>query len=94
MTYFDAAERIRPELLTRLAREAKARGETVNGLLERILSDAEAASLLTSESAAIEMAPPERARAWREWIASHSVSVPHRVDVSRESLYTREDEAF
>jgi hypothetical protein len=93
-THYDLNEEIRPELLNRLLRQAQAQGETVNGLLERILVDAEAVSAGAGEAAPAEMTPQERAKAWREWTANHSVSVPHPVDVSRESIYTREDEAL
>jgi hypothetical protein len=92
--HYDLNEQIKPELLSRFVRQAKARGETVNGLLERILVDAEAASAQGAEVAAADMTPQERAQSWREWTANHSVSVPHPVHVSRESIYTREDEAL
>jgi hypothetical protein len=92
-THYDLNEQIKPELLSRLARQAKAQGETVNELLERILIDAEAASTQRGEVALAEMTPQERAKTWREWTANHSVSVPRPLDVSRETIYTREDEA-
>jgi hypothetical protein len=93
-THYDLNEQIKPELLSRLARQAKAQGETVNGLLGKILGDAEATSAQDDEVAPAEMSPQDRAKAWREWTANHSVLAPHPVDVSRESIYTREDEAL
>jgi len=55
--HYDLNEQIKPELLSRLARQAKAQGETVNGLLERILVDAEASSAQWGEVAPAEMTP-------------------------------------
>jgi len=82
---------IQPELLDRLAKQARENGDTVNGLLQRMLDESEVASGKPQLS---EMSPQERARAWREWITEHAVSVDHPVDVSRDSIYTREDEAL
>ena len=40
------------------------------------------------------MSPQERARRWDEWTTRHAVRTPTPVDDSRESIYTREDEAL
>lgn len=42
----------------------------------------------------VSLSPQEKARLWREWAASHSHDTPLLSDeaISRESIYTREDE--
>jgi hypothetical protein len=40
------------------------------------------------------MSPQERARRWDDWTTNHAVRTPTPVDDSRESIYTREDEAL
>lgn len=36
----------------------------------------------------------QKAQAWLEWTTKHAVSLPQPADDSRESIYTREDEAL
>ncbi len=59
--------------------------EFVNRELERLVANTQPSSKLT---------PEERVRLWKEFLASHSVGGPPLSDyaVSRESIYTREDE--
>jgi len=40
------------------------------------------------------MTPDERAKRWDEWTTRHAVRTQTPVDDSRESIYTREDEAL
>jgi hypothetical protein len=81
---------LRPDLEEELAARAQAKGlsteEFVNRELERLVS--------TSAHPMSELTPEERVRRWDEFVASHSVGGPPLSDyaVSRESIYTREDE--
>ena len=80
---------LRPDLEEELAARAQAKGlsteEFVNRELERLVASAQPNSKLT---------PAERVRLWREFLATHTVGGPPLSDyaVSRESIYTREDE--
>jgi hypothetical protein len=80
---------LRPDLEEELAARAQAEGlsteEFVNRELERVIANTPPSLKLT---------PEERVRWWKEFIASHSVGGPPLSDyaVSRESIYTREDE--
>lgn len=80
---------LKPDLEEELAGRARAEGlsieEFVNRELERLVASTPPASKLT---------PEERVRRWNEFLASHSVGGPPLSDyaVSRESIYTREDE--
>lgn len=80
---------LRPDLEEELAARAQADGlsteDFVNRELERMVANTPASSKLTRE---------ERVRLWKELIAKHSVEGPPLSDhaVSRESIYTREDE--
>jgi len=80
---------LRPDLEEELAARAQANGlsteEFVNRELERLVANTQPSSKLT---------PEERVRLWEEFLASHSVGGPPLSDcaVSRESIYTREDE--
>jgi hypothetical protein len=80
---------LKPDLEEELAVRAQAAGlsieEFVNRELERLVASAPLVSKLT---------PEERVRLWHEFLASHSVEGPPLSDyaVSRESIYTREDE--
>ena len=40
------------------------------------------------------MSPHERSRRWDEWTTHHAVRTSTLVDDTRESIYTREDEAL
>lgn len=80
---------LRPDLEEELAARARAEGlsteEFVNRELERLVVSAHSMS---------ELKPEERVRRWQEFVMQHSVGGPPLSDyaVSRESIYTREDE--
>ena len=80
---------LKPDLEEELKARAKAEGlsteEFVNRELEKLVASAPSSSTL---------APEERARLWREFIESHTVGGQPLSDyaVSRESIYSREDE--
>jgi hypothetical protein len=80
---------LKPDLEEKLSARARAEGlsieEFVNRELERLVASTPPSSKLT---------PEERVRLWNEFLASHSVEGPPLSDyaVSRESIYTREDE--
>ncbi len=80
---------LKPDLEEELAARAQVEGvsieDFVNRELERLVARPQPQSNLT---------PEERARRWREFIEHHSVGGPPLSDyaVSRESIYTREDE--
>jgi hypothetical protein len=81
--------KLKPEIEEELVARARAAGlsteEFVNRELERLVASTPPTSKLT---------PEERVRLWNEFLASHSVGGPPLSDyaVSRESIYTREDE--
>jgi hypothetical protein len=83
-------EQIHPEVLARIAEQARRAGSSVNNFLSRLLDEAEA----EASEAGVEMTPEERARAFEEWANSRRSAAPPLSDeaVSRESIYTREDE--
>ncbi len=80
---------LKPEIGEELVARARAAGlsteEYVNRELERLVASTPPSSKFT---------PEERVRLWNEFLASHSVGGPPLSDyaVSRESIYTREDE--
>jgi hypothetical protein len=80
---------LKPDLEEELTVRAQAEGlpteEFVNRELEKLVASAPSSSKL---------APEERARLWREFIEKHAVGGPPLSDyaVSRESIYSREDE--
>ena len=80
---------LKPDLEEELKARADAEGlsteEFVNRELEKLVASAPPASKL---------APEERARLWEEFLEEFSVDGPPLSDyaVSRESIYTREDE--
>jgi hypothetical protein len=80
---------LKPGLEEELAVRAQAEGlsieEFVNCQLERLLASTPSNSKLS---------PEERVRRWQEFLATHSVGGPPLSEyaVSRESIYTREDE--
>lgn len=81
---------LKPDLEEQLTTRARAEGlsteEFVNRELEKLVANSPQNSKLT---------PEERARQWREWIASHSVGGPPLSDyaVSRESIYGEREDA-
>ena len=76
---------IEEQLVARARAEGLSTEEFVNRELERLVASAPPRSKLT---------PEERVRLWNDFLASHSVGGPPLSDyaVSRESIYTREDE--
>ena len=82
---------LRPELQEELAARARAEGlsteEFINRELERLV--------IASAHPMAGLTPEERVRRWDEWVKSHDyIKAPPLSDyaVSRESIYTREDE--
>jgi TRAP-type C4-dicarboxylate transport system substrate-binding protein len=82
-------EQIHPEVLARIAEQARRAGSSVNNFLSRLLDEAEA----EAAEAGVEMTPEERARAFEEWANNRRSAAPPLSDdaISRESIYTRED---
>jgi hypothetical protein len=80
-------EDIKPETAAKIAAQAKTRGLSVDEYLRSLLPDE---LDLADEKT---FSPEEKARLWRELIANHSVKGVI-ADDSRESIYTREDEAL
>lgn len=80
---------LKPDLEEEMKARADAEGlsteEFVNRELEKLVASAPAGSKLT---------PEERSRLWEEFLEQFSVDGPPLSDyaVSRESIYTREDE--
>ena len=93
-----------PELTSELAKEilaaAAARGISVEEFLESVASNPQSASPSSPQEATDDehfqrtATPEEWSRALREWAESHVSDAPPLSDyaVSRESIYTREDE--
>ncbi len=80
---------LKPDLEEELTARARAEGlsteEFVNRELEKLVARTQPVSQLT---------PEERVRRWNEFLAQNTVGGPPLSDyaVSRESIYTREDE--
>lgn len=81
-----ALEQIKPETVELLATAVQASGLSVDEYMRSLLGE----PVEPKE----EVSPQEKARRWEEFVEKHSVSVNHFVDDSRESVYTREDEAL
>jgi len=81
---------LRADIEEVLAVRARAEGlsteEFVNRELERLVAG--------SPQSSSKLSPEERLRTWHEFLAKHSVGGPPLSDyaVSRESIYTREDD--
>ncbi|MDX6528083.1 MAG: hypothetical protein QOH41_373 [Blastocatellia bacterium] len=80
---------LKPDLEVELAVRAEAEGLSTEEFVNRELG-----KLVASAPTSSDLAPEERARLWREFIESHAVGGPPLSDyaVSRESIYSREDE--
>ncbi|MGE0887201.1 MAG: hypothetical protein AB7P14_27070 [Blastocatellales bacterium] len=85
-------EQIKPETAEILAAEAEANNLSVDDYLRSLLPHSNGATKTEEEKD--ELTPQEKARRWAEFVEKHSVRVSHFVDDSRESIYTREDEAL
>jgi hypothetical protein len=81
-------EQIKPETAELLAAEAEANNLSVDEYLRNLLPHSNGVTEATEE-----LTPEEKVRRWREFVKKYSV---RRViaDDSRESIYTREDEAL
>jgi hypothetical protein len=82
---------LEPELESRLIAQAAAQGKSAEELLKTIVEQL----LLTALSTPISLSPQERAERFLRWSKSHaSLQAPLLSDevISRESIYTREDE--
>ena len=80
-------EEIKPETAAKIAAKAKTLGLSIDEYLRSLLPDE------FGQEPAAELAPAEKARRWREWTRNHSVK-DVVADDSRDSIYTREDEAL
>lgn len=80
---------LRPDLEEELTAQAQAQGLSTEEFVNRELE-----KLVASMPSSSKLAPEERARLWREFIEKHAVGGPPLSDyaVSRESIYSREDE--
>jgi hypothetical protein len=80
---------LKPDLEEELTARAQAEGLSTEEFVNRELK-----KLVASQPPTPKLTPQERARRWREFIEKHAVGGPPLSDyaVSRESIYTREDE--
>ncbi|HMV46619.1 MAG TPA: hypothetical protein PLD20_12230 [Blastocatellia bacterium] len=82
-------EQIKPETAELLAAGAAANELSIDDYLRRLLPQVNG---VTAEKKQ-ELSPEEKIRRWREFVQQHSVKGVI-ADDSRESIYTREDEAL
>lgn len=80
---------LKPEVEEQLEAQARASGLSVKDYLEKRVEE-----MIRAPEPRATKTPQERVRLWEEFIANHSVGGPPLSDyaVSRESIYTREDE--
>jgi hypothetical protein len=80
---------LKPDLEEELTARAQAEGLSTEEFVNRVLE-----KLVAAQPQPSKLSPQERARLWREFIEKHAVGGPPLSDyaVSRESIYTREDE--
>jgi hypothetical protein len=80
---------LKPDLEEELKARAQAEGLSTEDFVNRELQ-----KLIASAPSNSQLPAGERARLWREFIQKHSVGGPPLSDyaVSRESIYSREDE--
>ncbi len=83
-----ALEQIKPETAELLAAEAKAHHLSVDEYLRSLLPHTNGTAEATEE-----LTPEERVKQWRDFVKEYSVRGVV-ADDSRESIYTREDEAL
>lgn len=81
-------EQIKPETAELLAAEAEANNLSVDEYLRNLLPHSNGVTEATEE-----LTPEEKVRRWREFVKKYSVRGVI-ADDSRESIYTREDEAL
>lgn len=80
-------EDIAPETVEKIAAQAKMRGLSVDEYLRSLLPDE------SDEPGETSLSPAAKSKLWRDWVANHSVK-ELVADDSRDTLYTREDEAL
>ncbi|MBW4602267.1 MAG: hypothetical protein KME29_22520 [Calothrix sp. FI2-JRJ7] len=83
---------LEPEIESRLMAQAAAMGISVEALLKTVVESLLATS---SQPTPLTLSPTERAERFVNWARSHSeIKAPPLSDeaISRESIYTREDE--
>ena len=84
---------IRPETIERLALLAELKGfPSIDEFVAAISTNGGDSG--QAKISFINLSPEEKARQWESWIGSHSINAPRLIDVDRDSLYTREDEAL
>ncbi|NMG19732.1 hypothetical protein [Brasilonema bromeliae] len=82
---------LEPEIESRLMAQAAAQGTSVEVLLKTLVESL----LASSQPTPLTLSPQERAERFVNWARSHSsIKAPPLCDdaISRESIYTREDE--
>ncbi|MFL6213030.1 MAG: hypothetical protein ACJ74J_03955 [Blastocatellia bacterium] len=88
-----SASELTPALAKEILEAAATRGISVETFLQDVISS----QVGDVEPEALPLSPQERMKLWQEWVDSHSfIKAPPLSDyaVSRESIYTREDEAL
>ncbi|KYC35570.1 hypothetical protein WA1_07030 [Scytonema hofmannii PCC 7110] len=82
---------LKPEIEAQLIAQAAVQGISVEEFLQMAI---EGLLIPSQPSVAIARSPQERALAFVNWAKSHSIQAPPLSDeaISRESIYTREDE--
>jgi hypothetical protein len=80
---------VTPETAELLGAKATARNLSLDQYLHALASSED-----SSSEAKPGLTPQERARRWDEWTTHHAIRTGTPVDDSRESIYTREDEAL
>ena len=88
-----SASELTPELAKEILAAAAARGITVEEYLQNVITHGDEDAERKDQA----LSPQERVRLWQQWVDGHSyIKSPPLSDyaVSRESIYTREDEAL
>jgi hypothetical protein len=82
---------VQQETARRLSELAASRGLSVEAYLKTLLD-----SEVTKSESSSQLTPREKANSFIEWANSHHLSAPPLSDeaMSRENIYTREDEQF
>lgn len=80
---------VEPDLANKIAAQAQAQGISMDDYLHHLLE-----KTVVKEEPKPTLSPQEKVRVFRAWAASHKSSAPPLSDeaISRESIYTREDE--
>lgn len=86
-----SVQEIRPETLQRLASLADANGF---GSIDEYVAAIPANGKRAAPEIVAEPTAAAKAQRWEAWATAHAIDAPHFVDVSRDSIYTREDEAL